>query len=192
VQLTESSTPRAFTRDGSREAPHNLFTSTGPLWKAGEAAVERPATPRAVFSFDDDVPDVAKPARSVDIVFSTLSHTGWRWDGGHWVRLLDGEPFLLENGAPVATTNIVIQQVEVTMDTIVDASGAHSPVLTMTGTGKAWVLRDGKAIYGTWERETEDDLTVFRTKDGDEIKLAPGVTWVELVPTDGKVTLATK
>ena len=189
-QITEASMPQAFERDDARDAPHNLFTSTAPLWKAGEGLVEQPGAPRAVFQFDEDLPDGARPARSVSIVFSTLSDTGWAWDAGQWVRQQDGEPFELENGAAVAAANVVIQRVEVSTDTIVDASGSHSPIVTMTGTGKAMVLRNGKVIYGTWERATENDLTVFRTKGGEEIALTPGVTWVELVPTDGSVKVS--
>lgn len=189
-QITEASAPEAFERDDAREAPHNLFTSTSPLWKAGEALVEDAGAPRGVFEFDEEVPEGAKAASSVSIVFSDLSRTGWVWDAGQWTRKHDGGPFELENGEPVTAANVVIQRVEVATDTIVDASGSHSPIVTMTGTGKAVVFRDGKVIYGTWTRPAETDLTVFRTKSGDEITLAPGVTWVELVPTDGRVKVA--
>jgi hypothetical protein len=192
VQITEGGMPEAFERDDARQAPHNLFTSTSSLWKAGEAFVEHAGSPRGVFEFDEDVPEGAKPVSSVSIVFSDLSRTGWRWDADVWTRKLDGDAFELENGEPVTAANVVIQRVEVATDTIVDASGSHSPIVTMTGSGKAIVLRDGKAIYGTWTRPAESDLTVFRTKSGDEITLAPGVTWVELVPTDGTVKVSAR
>jgi hypothetical protein len=190
VQLTEANTPDAFTRDESRIAPHNLFTSTAALWRAGAKQVDDPATPRSPFTYGDDLPARARKAGSIDITFSSLSSTGWTWDGGRWSRLLAGEPMTLDDGSPVLAENVVVQIVEVTEDTIVDASGSHSPVVEMTGSGKAWVFRDGRAIVGTWERDADGDLTTFRTKDGDEIALSPGVTWVELVPTDGTVSFS--
>ena len=190
VQLTEATTPAAFSRDDARVAPHNLFTSTVALWRAGEKQVEDPATPSAPFTFGDDLPERSKKAGTIDITFSSLSSTGWRWEGGRWTRLLAGTPMTLENGQPVRAENVVVQIVNVTQDTIVDASGAYSPLVEMTGTGKAWVFRDGRAIAATWERAAEDDLTTFRTKEGEEVVLSPGVTWVELVPTDGSVTFS--
>jgi len=189
-QLTETSASAAFTRDAARVAPHNLFSATAPLWKAALADLDNPATPRGVFTFDDEVTELGKRARSVSIVFSTLSSTGWEWGGGRWTRQLAGAPMALEDGTPITAANVVVQFVEVSQDTIRDASGSYSPVVEMTGTGKAWVLRDGRAIAGTWERASEGDLTVFRDKDGDEITLAAGVTWVELVPLDGEVTIS--
>jgi len=189
VELTESTASAAFVRDGDRVAPHDLFTSTGPLWKAGAQAVDDPATPRPAFRFDEELPDRSRKAGSVAITFSSLSATAWSWDGDGWVRHLDGSPMELEGGAEVRADNVVIQFVKVTQDTIVDASGAPSPLVEMVGSGKGWVLRDGRAIAARWERGGDDDLTVFRTRDGDEIALAPGVTWVELVPTDGTVAI---
>ena len=50
---------------------------------------------------------------------------------------------------------------------ISDVAGYPSPEVTVTGTGKAWVLRDGQLIVGTWERASEGDLTVFTTKQGE-------------------------
>jgi hypothetical protein len=190
VQLTEANTPDAFSRDDARVAPHNLFTATAALWRAGDKQVAEPATPRAAFTFGEDLPERSKKAATIDITFSSLSSTGWEWERGRWTRLLGGAPMALEGGQPVEAQNVVVQIVKVTQDTIVDASGAYSPLVEMTGKGKAWVFRDGRAIAATWERSGENDLTTFRTKDGEEVVLSPGVTWVELVPTDGSVTFS--
>ena len=77
----------------------------------------------------------------------------------------------------------MIQQVKTTESDIVDVVGYPSPEVEVTGTGKAWLLRDGKLVTGTWERRAEGDVTVFTTKKGDEFQLKPGTTFVELAPT---------
>jgi hypothetical protein len=188
IELTEASAPSAFERDAARVSPHNLFTATGRLWAAARKAGAR-GTPTPVFEVSEEPLRGARKAREVRIVFSPLSETGWVWRRDGWTRLLEGAPMTLENGRPIVAANVVIQIVRVRQDTIIDASGAPSPLVEMTGTGRAWVLRDGRAIRATWERADEGDPTVFRTKDGEPIALAPGVTWVELVPTTGEVTL---
>jgi hypothetical protein len=46
-------------------------------------------------------------------------------------------------------------------------------------------------IAARWERESLDDVTRFATRDGAEIKLAPGRTWVQLVPSTVSVQRVT-
>jgi hypothetical protein len=45
-------------------------------------------------------------------------------------------------------------------------------------------------IVGRWERPTLDDVTTFVAKDGTEIALAPGRTWVELLPSTVAVEIS--
>ena len=81
------------------------------------------------------------------------------------------------------------QVVTVTDSDFLDSAGNPSPEVDLTGSGKAYVLRDGTVIRGRWERESLHDVTTFVTKDGTEIALAPGRTWVELLPTWVEVEL---
>jgi hypothetical protein len=48
------------------------------------------------------------------------------------------------------------------------------------------VLRDGKMIKGTWTRKTRDDEFSLHDTQGHTIALAPGRTWIELLPTPRK------
>jgi Protein of unknown function (DUF3048) N-terminal domain/Protein of unknown function (DUF3048) C-terminal domain len=181
--MDESSALKAFTRDEGRLAPHNLFTSTKPLWAKGKSLAKGEPAPAAPFTYSDDVPTPSKKARSATVVFSGLATAEWRWQQGRWVRYLDGSPMLLEGGEPIETDNVVIQVVKTTESDFQDVAGYPSPEVDLTGKGKAWVLRDGKLITGTWERADVGDFTTFTTKSGEEITLTPGTTFVELAPT---------
>ena len=75
-------------------------------------------------------------------------------------------PHMLEDGSQVSATNVVIQVVEVTNGRIVDAAGNPSPNVELIGSGRAYVLRDGRVIKGRWERDGLDELTRFMTKEG--------------------------
>ena len=59
------------------------------------------------------------------------------------------------------------------------------------GTGKAIVFRDGQAIEGTWEKDSSinspdqlisESWTKFFDKDGKEVPLNRGQTFIEVVP----------
>jgi hypothetical protein len=184
LQLTETSGNVAYERDDARSAPHNLFVATRPLFRlATEAGVEVSAPP-ALFRYDEDVPTPSRPRSSATVTFSSSNVVEWDWDGVRWVRQLDGGPMLAEGGAEIAVENVVIQEVVVTDSDILDVTGFPSPEVDLLGEGRAWVLRDGRLVIGRWRRDSLGDVTVFETRAGEEIALAPGTTFVELVPKD--------
>lgn len=172
----------SYTRDSSRSSPHNLYTTTHALWKAGRASTD---VPRPVFKYSDTWGGESRKAPGVHLGFSSVSDVYWTWSRrqGQWLRSHGEVAHMLEGGSQVSATNVVIQVVQVTNSTILDAAGNPSPDVELTGSGKAYILRDGRLIRGRWERDTLDDLTRFLTKDGTEIALAPGRTWVELLPS---------
>jgi hypothetical protein len=189
VSLTETSASGAYVRDDSRSAPHNLFASTKKLYLLASRTEADLASPQSLFRFDEEVPAPSKPRTSASVAFSPSNVVGWAWSDDRWVRELDGEPMLAENGKPIAVDNVVIQEVIVTDSNIVDVAGFPSPDVKLVGQGRAWILRDGRLIVGRWRRGSLGEGTVFETRGGDEIALAPGTTFVQLVPKDdGEVT----
>ena len=183
VEMVEGAPAPPFTRDSARPVPHNLFANTSKLWVAGKNLSTDTASPRPVFTYSPTVPKPSKKGLSATIVFSGLATADWRWEGGRYVRYVNGSPMKLQDGAVVASDNVVIQQVKTTQSTLHDVLGYPSPEVSMIGTGKAWVLRDGRLITGTWTRGAQGDVTVFTTKTGTAIDLRPGTTYVELAPT---------
>lgn len=189
VSLTETSASEAYVRDGSRSAPHNLFVSVKKLYGIAQDKGVEFSVPGAIFRFDEEVPAPSKRRTSATVAFSPSNIVGWAWSNDGWVRELDGEPMLAENGTPIAVDNVVIQEVVVTDSNIVDVAGFPSPDVKLIGEGRAWILRDGRLVVGRWRRASRGDITVFETKAGEEIALAPGTTFVQLVPKDdGEVT----
>jgi hypothetical protein len=122
---------------------------------------------------------------AVNLPYSSVSDVWWRWDRGErvWLRSHGDTPHVLEGGEQVSARSVVIQVVRVTDSDIIDPAGNPSPEVELTGSGRAYVLRGGKVIVGRWERTTLDAVTRFRTQDGTEITLAPGRTWVQLLPS---------
>jgi Protein of unknown function (DUF3048) N-terminal domain/Protein of unknown function (DUF3048) C-terminal domain len=191
VSLTETSANAAYVRDESRSAPHNLFVSIKKLYVIAQKSGADFSLPDPVFRYDEEMPAPSKRRTSASVAFSPSNLVGWTWSKGAWVRQLDGAPMRSEAGAPIAVDNVVIQEVVVTDSNIVDVAGFPSPNVKVVGKGRAWILRDGRLIIGRWRRQSLGDVTIFETKGGDEIALAPGTTFVQLVPKDeGEVTFA--
>ena len=49
------------------------------------------------------------------------------------------------------------------------------------GKGAADVFTAGKHVKATWEKKSATDPTIYRDQSGQEIKLQPGNTWVQVV-----------
>jgi len=54
--------------------------------------------------------------------------------------------------------------------------------------GKATVLTRGHATAGTWRRAAVDAPAALTAAGGRPLVLAPGATWLELLPVGGVVT----
>jgi hypothetical protein len=91
-------------------------------------------------------------------------------------------------GAQLSVPNVLVQLVQVDNGTIVDVAGNPSTDITMVGTGKVLLFRDGKVIKGTWEIKKEGGAPTFTDKTGEPLVFAEGPIWIELIPNkDGEV-----
>jgi hypothetical protein len=182
VLLTESTEGfERVPREGIT-SEHTLYVDTKTVRKQGEEEFSDP--PPEVFTFGD-VADGAKKTASVNIEFSGATHVRFDWDGKKWLRF-DGEaPLLDDAGNQIAVDNVLIEEHDIQLSTeIVDTAGNPSVEISdQTGSGRAVLFRDGRAIPGTWTRESIDDPVTFQTKNDEEMELKRGTTWIELVPS---------
>ncbi|HEV3474921.1 MAG TPA: DUF3048 domain-containing protein [Actinomycetota bacterium] len=170
-------------RDPNFEAPHDIFTSSDALRDAGK---ETGAPPEPVFTFEDEVPQAGRRGRELNLYFSGVANVFWRYraNQGGYLRFHDETPHDLEDGEQVTAANVVVMLVERLETRINDSAGNPVPSFEVVGAGDALVFRDGRLFQGRWERDSEEDVTRLVDRQGNEIPLKPGTTWVELFPTD--------
>ncbi|MFP5297853.1 MAG: DUF3048 domain-containing protein [Actinomycetota bacterium] len=126
-----------------------------------------------------------KKAGEVTIGFSGATTVGYTWDGDGYLRTQGGQPFMAESGEQIKVPNVLIEEHEVNYSSVTDVAGNPSvEIADETGSGKAVLFRDGRAIVGTWSRESIDSPVVFETKSGDKMVFAEGAVWIHLVPSD--------
>lgn len=89
------------------------------------------------------------------------------------------------NDEPIEVENIAIVFVR---HTDIDARPTVEVLdVSMLGTGKAYIARDGKVYEVTWSRPTEESVLTFLNPDGSVFPLRPGQTWVEVLTLNGNV-----
>lgn len=174
-----------------RYAPEATYTATAPLW----ASCPRGPAPPAIFHFSAAPPVTAGPVASVELNYSFDADIVWRWSAAHHAFL----HFYREGGAILAdvddlgtqlqATNVVIELVTLQYGNQAESPGGTGDVESQTvGSGLAYVLRGGRVERGTWSRPAWEDITTLTAADGKPMTLAPGQTWVEIVPETDAVT----
>ena len=115
---------------------------------------------------------VSWPANSYDAVWSS---TEKRWLLSH-----GGVANLAANGTHLGASTFVIQIVSITPSEYGDKFGGVTPFTATVGSGRGYILRDGKYIAALWDRATPDVGTSWKTTSGEAIPFAPGQIWIAL------------
>lgn len=170
-----------------RYAPYDTYASTAAAWGLDPHDTTPPAP---IFTYSTTTP-AGMPATSVHIPFSGTSNVTWTWnaDSGHWLLSYSGTPATVADGNQIAVTNIVVETVHVTYGPWYEnTEGGLEVQSQLTGSGPLVVLRNGVSVTGTWSRASLSDPTSLLAADGSTIAMAPGQTWVEIVPSNITVT----
>lgn len=172
-----------FWRQAGKAAPHDLFTKTDNVYeaiKSGHSWTEEPTY--AVWNFvDDENIEATETATEVNIAFGGAYDVKYiynvdgqyyeRWDGG--VVHTDAN-----TGKALTARNIIIQKVPPGEE--IEGKGRIN--FSVTGEGEVYIFRLGKLTKGTWKKNDRLSRTQFFDATGEEIPLARGTTWVEIVP----------
>lgn len=173
-------------RTSNRYPPENLYVSPTKLWALDSSH----ALPPPVFSYSASAP-AGTATHSITLGWSSYYSASWTWDAarGQWARTEYGSAEHDASGAAVTATNVVVLRVATYLGPYAeDASGEHGVHSVVVGSGSALLLRGGQTYSGTWSAPTIDSPFSLTSATGSALHLAPGNTWVELVPTTGSVT----
>ena len=183
-----------FYRRAGRSSPHNVFGDPARFLAQADAAHSTAPSPLFAVARRPELATatrVGAPAGSVQITMSTYSQPGWTWDAASsaWLRTESGAPATAASGARLATTNVVVLRVDLVDSGTRDPAGAVVPDTRLTGSGAATVATGGRTVQATWSKESVG-APLRLTSDDEPVLLAPGKTWVELVPNGtGAVTV---
>jgi hypothetical protein len=116
-----------------------------------------------------------QPGFQVNYEYDPSTNTYWRWMGG--------QPHVDDAlKAQITTQNVIVQfaQSYVT-DIVEDVVGSRSLDFSLSGTGLAWIFRDGIMVESTWHRAEPWNFTAFYDVAGRSIPMAPGSVWLSIV-----------
>jgi len=181
-----------FTRVKGRSAPHDV--GGDPLVFLAQANASHQSSPPVFAAFAP--PDkttatmVGSPASTIKVVISSEGTPHWTWDGvtGTWLRFEGSSPAMTVAETQLAAVNVLCLTVTVKTDSEMDVNGVRVPETIVVGSGAGLVATNGSTAPITWQKDSETGPWQFFDANGQPITLAPGNTWIELVPTTGSYT----
>jgi hypothetical protein len=193
--LSQDSGARGFVRSGARPAPHNVYADPAAFLAQADPGHLAPPPGEFLFAAAGQPAGamvLGAPAAAVVLRLSGVGRPTWTWSApdAAWLRSEGAAPATQADGARLRAANVVVLRVDVVNTRFVDPAGNPVPETRMVGGGEALVASGGSAVAATWSKASETAPVVLTGPDGGPVLLAPGNTWVELVPkTSGSVAL---
>lgn len=191
---------KVFYRDNSISAPHNAFTSSKGL-AAGMSTLKYHKKYKdnfeGHFTFYDEDTDLAdgKDADKVTVKFSGYASPYFVYDADKKVykRYQYGKKHIdTANNRQLAFKNLIIQYVD--DEPIVPGHAKDYRTINFeNASGKGVYITNGKAVNITWKKNESKKMMKYYNKDGSELIINPGKTYVALFPDNGsKLTISGK
>ncbi|EST38961.1 hypothetical protein N566_04580 [Streptomycetaceae bacterium MP113-05] len=167
--------PDAYLRLSGRPAPNNLYLRPAAALRAAKDA----SKPRDIGFRFGPAPDGGERNHSHTVHYPAASF-GFDWSAGkeRWLVSMDGVPARGSNGDRLGAPTVVVQYVTMRPSQFRDVAGAVTPYIESVGSGRAKVLRDGKAYDARWRRPSASDGTAFTLPGGKRMPFATGQVWV--------------
>ncbi|MBH5319018.1 DUF3048 domain-containing protein [Paenibacillus sp. GSMTC-2017] len=174
-----------FWRSKDRKAPHNLYSNLEKLREGAEKRKYTDDQPPLKYTFSSDgtitgtIDATAELATNISISFLTKGYkVGYIFDqtSGLYKRSINEEPHIdLNNNEQLSATNLIVLEARhKTLDNVGRLS------VDLESGGSAYLFQKGKKIDIDWVR-SPDGMVRF-SKDGTEITLLVGKTYIHVVP----------
>ncbi|MGH9149141.1 MAG: DUF3048 domain-containing protein [Acidimicrobiales bacterium] len=183
----------AFDLRRDKARPFKTYSSTARLRsyaKTGSTA------PPPLFEFPAPgaapAPSGALPATKATAVFAGQTTTAWDYDAAtaRWLRSTNRTAHTVEGGARLSATNVILQFVDYRDTGQRDSRGAVVDEAMVVGTGEAWLLSGASAVKGRWSKPSASAVTRYTDAAGAPLLVAPGQSWVSLLPTGAAATIS--
>jgi Protein of unknown function (DUF3048) N-terminal domain/Protein of unknown function (DUF3048) C-terminal domain len=165
-----------YYRDDRRVAPYNLYARTRQLLAEARGA----STARDIGFRFGPAPAGGLATAAQSVSYPAASFT-FRWSrrAARWLVWMDGARAMTTDGGQLGAATVVIQHTRVGSSRFREWGGP-APYAYSTGSGRAVVLRDGKAWQAHWSRPHGSGGTTFTTGSGRRMTFARGPVWVVL------------
>jgi hypothetical protein len=180
-----------FHRTRDRFAPHNVYTSGKELYQLSRRLGAKSAAMRPAWKFAPDKLLSLRPKGGTITTVYPWNTITYRYDrlSNTYRRAVSNEKRQMDRGRdkPVGPKNVIVMTMS--FGPLDDGSKKHRLEAQFIGQGTAWIATNGKTIKGTWKKTSMRSATRFYDKNGKQVVLTVGQTFVQVMPKGSTITI---
>lgn len=182
-----------FWREPPKNSYHNAFSSKENIMKyIAKKGYREEQQQDCILQYNRTDTDLANGTGATDITlkYSASHTTSYTYDPERkvYLRSMRGVEHVDRfTGERFYAKNILIYQIGDELLDDPEQKGRRE--LYNLGTGEGYYVTNGKYIPMTWEKATRESKTIYKDENGNELKMNDGITWVQIVPKYGSVTI---
>ncbi len=182
-----------YWREAPKSSYHNAFTSMANLLKyAGYKKYRTTSGNGPIVEYNEKDTDLVsgKKATEIKIKYSNLHSTRYVYDEKSKTYLRYKRDYAHKDrftGEQFYAKNIIA--IYVRDELLNDPEDKGRRELYNIGSGSGYYITNGKCIDIKWTKTTRAGRTVYTDLEGNEIKVNDGITWVQIVPITGSITI---
>lgn len=141
-------------------------------------------------AIDTDIHEDKIEAKKIDLKFSNGFTTNYVYDeeSSVYKQSVNGQSHKdYKSGEQYIVKNIITYKVS---NSTISGDDKGRQELQNIGKGEGYYITNGVAIPITWEKKSRSAQTVYKYKDGKEITVNDGNTWIHIVPNNGNISIS--
>ena len=187
---------KAYWRDNNIAAPHNVYTNTESLQKQAESmgynfeSTEWQLLEYSEKNIDLSTKENSMVAKNIDLDYSYYHTTGYYYDEETKTYLRSMNNTLHNDyvtGKTYTAKNIIIEKIR---NYSFDSYGRQD--LENIGTGEGYYITNGYAVPITWTKESRSSKTKYTYLDGTNVVVNDGNTWIQIIPINSNINIASE
>jgi hypothetical protein len=180
-----------FHRTRDRFAPHNVYTSGKELYQLSRRLGAKNTAMQPAWKFAPDKLLSLRPKGGTITTVYPWNTITYRYDRltNSYRRAVSTEKRQMDRGRgkPVGPKNVIVMTMS--FGPLNDGSKKHRLEAQFIGQGTAWIATNGKTIKGTWKKTSMRSPTRFYDKNGKQVVLTVGQTFVQVMPKGSTITI---
>lgn len=175
-----------YWRATDRYAPHNVYTNFERLDSLNKAKGYKNSSFTGFSRKDGEKTDETTASKVNVNISSPLYNSSYVYDSKKNVykRSQGGVPHLDREAGQITPSVVVVLRVN---ERMVFEDGWREQIDTI-GSGKAYIFQDGTAQEVTWKKTGRSEQLHFTDKNGKDVPLSRGQTWITAIPSTGSVS----
>lgn len=163
---------------------HNLYTSLLKVSERADKKEYRRTTDNALpdYNKNDEVP-AGTDVVEISIPYANFYKVTYKYDETtkRFIRYVNGKTHDSQTGEALSAKNIIMYTVKNV--NLPDTEDKGRQDLENIGSGTGYYFSDGKMVEINWEKTARHTKTKYTLADGTPLKLNPGNTYIQIVPT---------